>query len=75
MIDLLGSAVTTTATFGAGIGQIVLSEVRCYGTEERLVDCPTGAATTCSTGHNEDVGIICQARTGTNISMLLCCYA
>ena len=69
MIDL-GTVVTTTATFGAGIGQIALSGVRCYGSEERLVDCPTEAATTCSTGHNEDVGIICQARTG--ISMLLC---
>ncbi len=55
---------TTNANFGAGIGQIVLSDVRCNGTEGRLIDCPAGAVVSCSYSHREDSGVRCQARTG-----------
>ena len=41
--------------------QIWLDELRCRGTESRLVDCPRnafGVITSCS--HLEDVGLTCQ---------------
>ena len=64
LVAAIGSVATTSASFGAGVGQIALSDVRCNGTEERLVDCPAGGVVTCSTSHREDSGVRCQAKTG-----------
>ena len=45
--------------FGQGSGPIVLDDVRCAGTEERLVDCPYDQNTAdCS--HSEDSSVRCQ---------------
>jgi len=47
------------AMFGQGSGPIVLDDVRCAGTEERLVDCPYDENTAdCS--HSEDSSVRCQ---------------
>ena len=61
---------TTRAYFGSGIGLIALSDVRCNGTEERLIDCPAGEVITCSSSHREDSGVRCQARTGKIIGIV-----
>ena len=45
--------------FGQGSGPIVLDDVRCTGTEERLVDCPYDQNTAdCS--HSQDSSVRCQ---------------
>lgn len=55
---------TVSANFGAGVGQIALSDVHCNGTEERLIDCHAGEVVTCSRSHQEDSGVRCQGQTG-----------
>ena len=55
--------------FGAGVGQILLSGVRCNGSEARLSECESDSITTCHQGHYEDVGVRCQPRTGAEIAI------
>ena len=47
-----------SAAFGQGIGSIHLDEVRCLGTEHRLLDCPHTTLDDCS--HFEDAGVRCN---------------
>ena len=58
----------TSRYFGAGVGPIWLSNVHCNGSEERLTNCPSDSITTCQAGHNEDAGVVCEARTGNYLS-------
>ena len=46
--------------FIKGAGQIWLDDVRCVGTETRLVDCPARALGTHNCGHIEDAGVRCM---------------
>ena len=46
------------AFFGQGTDPIVLDDVRCTGTERRLIDCPYTATHNCN--HFEDAGVTCQ---------------
>ena len=46
------------AFFGQGTDPIVLDDVRCTGTESRLIDCPYTATHNCI--HFEDAGVTCQ---------------
>ena len=46
------------AFFGQGTDPIVLDDVRCTGTESRLIDCPYTAIDNCN--HFEDAGVTCQ---------------
>lgn len=49
------------AGFGAGGGQIYLANLRCNGTEENLLECPSiGPGAFCF--HSEDAGVICKGR-------------
>ena len=48
------------AFFGQGTDPIVLDDVRCIGTESRLIDCPYTATHNCV--HFEDAGVTCQPR-------------
>ena len=64
IILYVGAAFISNAQFGTGVGLIALSDVRCNGTEERLLDCPAGNTITCTTSHREDSGVRCQPRTG-----------
>lgn len=42
-----------------GTGQIVLDDLRCSGTEARLVDCPHNGLTIHNCVHSEDAGVRC----------------
>ncbi|XP_072051705.1 scavenger receptor cysteine-rich domain-containing protein DMBT1-like [Amphiura filiformis] len=52
---------TKLARFGQGAGMIFLDEVRCNGTEDKIIECPYASSlgiTTCT--HANDAGVICQ---------------
>ena len=46
------------AAYGQGSGPIVLDDVRCTGTEDRLVDCPYDPSTV-DCVHSEDASVRC----------------
>ena len=51
------------AFFGQGTGPIFLDDLRCTGTETRLVDCPSnGIGISSCNGHADDAGVQCQPR-------------
>lgn len=54
----MGAMATTFAFFGQGTDPIVLDDVRCTGSEARLIDCPFTATHNCI--HLEDAGVRCQ---------------
>ena len=58
-------AVAITSGFADGAGQIWLDNVRCVGTETRLIDCPANALGTTSCGHVSDAGVRCLDMTCT----------
>ena len=47
--------------FGSGEGDYVLDDVRCAGTEERLIECDAKMTHNCITG--EEAGVICPGTT------------
>ena len=60
LIQYAGASAITSG-FADGAGQIWLDNVRCAGTETRLIDCPAGALGTTSCGHSSDAGVRCSA--------------
>ena len=48
------------ASFGQRSGPIHLDNVRCSGTEQRLVDCSANPVSNHDCGHHEDAGVRCQ---------------
>lgn len=56
----MGAMVPPLNTFGQGTDPIVLDDVRCVGTETRLLDCPYNPTHNCI--HLEDAGVRCQDR-------------
>jgi len=48
------------AYFGRGVGNILLDNVRCVGTESRLIDCPRNALNSHNCNHAEDAGAECR---------------
>ena len=57
-----GAVVYPNAFFGMGTGRILLNNVRCTGSETRLVDCPSGGVGNSDNcrGHTDDAGVQCQ---------------
>ena len=47
-----------SARYGAGIGTILLDDVRCHGSEARLIGCASNSSHNCT--HSEDVGVRCK---------------
>ncbi len=65
-------AVALTTGFTNGAGQIWLDEVRCSGTETRLIDCSANALGTHNCGQFEDAGVRCIATTIAVCTQLYC---
>ncbi|XP_030847999.1 deleted in malignant brain tumors 1 protein-like isoform X7 [Strongylocentrotus purpuratus] len=53
-----GSALGSAA-FGQGIGDIILDDVQCVGTETDLFSCPNNGPLSHNCGHGEDAGVRC----------------
>ena len=64
-----GAIARSRAYFGRGTGAILLDQLRCNGTETRLVDCPSNPLGIHDCSHSEDAGVTCQ---GTHASL---CYS
>ena len=56
-----GAQALSSAFFGEGTGLIVLHDVRCVGTEDRLADCPQSGLGNALCVHSEDAGVRCLA--------------
>ena len=57
------------AAFGRGSGAIVLDNVACTGSEQRLINCPYDSHTAdCS--HSQDAGVRCPNLTRTSKTSL-----
>lgn len=65
----IGAFPTTRASFGQGTGEILLSNVQCIGSEERLVDCRRINLNENACSHSEDAGVTCQERTSQFITL------
>ena len=44
-----------------GTGQIVLDDLRCTGSESRLIDCPHGGLGNHNCDHSQDAGVRCSS--------------
>ena len=49
------------AFFGQGSGDILLDNVGCTGTEDRLIDCSNNGIGVHNCTHSEDAGVTCQS--------------
>ena len=58
VIVLVDAAVQGSPFYGPGNGSILLNNVACVGSENRLVDCQHTTNHNC--GHSEDVGVMCN---------------
>ena len=61
---LVADAVALTFGVTQGTGSIWLDEVRCSGSETRLVDCPTNPIGVHNCGHFLDAGVRCSSSSG-----------
>ena len=57
------AAVALYDGFTIGAGTIWMDEVRCTGSETRLIDCPANTLGTHDCNHNQDAGVRCIGRT------------
>jgi len=55
-----GAQAFSRATFGRGVGSIVLDQVGCSGTEARLFLCPSNPIGVHDCSHFEDAGVRCR---------------
>ena len=58
---LPGGTAIYRARYGAGTGPIVMDDIGCTGSEERLMDCPFSLNHNC--GHNKDASVRCTLST------------
>ena len=59
LYDFVAISAPVDATFGQGMGIIVLDEINCTGTERRLIDCPHNGVGITDCAHDEDAGVVC----------------
>lgn len=59
------------ARFGQGSGEILLDNVRCTGSESRLIDCPANALGDNNCAHSEDAGVRCLGNNNYSYSVIV----
>ena len=60
MVSPSGATATTRGSLGNGLGPVLLDDLRCTGSESRLIDCPhNGVGNENCLFHLEDAGVIC----------------
>ena len=59
VIVMKGARAYSSAHFGQGIGEILLDDVACTGTEQDLLVCPALEIGSHNCQHNEDAGVSC----------------
>ena len=60
----IGAIEKTGALYGEGTGLILLSNLRCRGLENSLLECVnSGILQNINCGHNQDAGVTCVAGT------------
>ena len=64
-----GATALTRSTFVQGTGPIWLDDVRCTGTEARLLDCTASSVGTHNCGHAEEAGVRCM--TSSKLAMIV----
>ena len=60
VFSTLGTTAYSNAYFGRGSGHILLDNVRCTGTEPRLLDCSNIGIGVHNCDHSEDAGVRCK---------------
>ena len=50
-----------TASFGQGVGDIFMDDLRCSGEEASIFKCPYNGWGNSNCGHHRDAGVICSA--------------
>ena len=58
-------------SFGRGIGEILLDDVECTGSEDSLFQCKNRGIGVENCGHDEDIGVICQPWSDIHLSRLM----
>ena len=60
-ISTVGAIAHSSASFGQGIGKILLDDLKCSGTENSLFECPHDRSTI-DCRHYEDAGASCPCK-------------
>ena len=68
-----GAVAVKLATFGQGIGNILLDQVNCVGTETNLAQCVSNPPGLHDCAHSEDAGVRCRGAQGGG-NLCLCMY-
>ena len=63
----IGATAVARAFYGQGNGFILLDNMECTGTEERLIDCPHQGFNQHDCRHSEDAGVLCQCKEPDNV--------
>ena len=66
IIVIIGAITLTLGNVVDGTGQIALDELRCVGTESRLINCPHRGLGVHDCRHTEDAGVRCTIESGIN---------
>ena len=61
---IIGAKARYGAFFGKGSGAIFLSNLRCFGSEQRLLECNRNTYSVRWCRHYEDAGVECEGITG-----------